>query len=100
MTARRSADAVEPTSACWRTWRLSPGADGEGRHEGRPAVDGLARSWSAAAPARMRPIEGGWNAFLTSSASVDIVRSAGQHLHQRGGRKIAWFGWPKDDQAP
>jgi len=43
------------------------------------------------------PDKGGWNAFLTSSASVDIVDPlANTYINAIG--ENAWFGWPKDDE--
>jgi len=44
-----------------------------------------------------RPDKGGWNAFLTSSASVDIADPlANPYINAVGDN--AWFGWPKDDE--
>ena len=47
-------------------------ADGEGRLQGRHAVDGLADAWCRAAPRRTRR-RGGWNIFLTSWVAADIT---------------------------
>ena len=42
------------------------------------------------------PDKGGWNAFLTSSASVDIVDPlVNTYINMIGDN--AWFGWPKDE---
>jgi peptide/nickel transport system substrate-binding protein len=43
------------------------------------------------------PSQGGWNAFLTSSASVDVVDPLVNSFIDAAGRN-AWFGWPKDDE--
>ena len=40
------------------------------------------------------PDKGGWNAFLTSSAAVDIVDPlANTYINAVGDN--AWFGWPR-----
>ena len=61
-------------------------------------VDMQSMDWSTLVSRRSRkdpPDKGGWNAFLTSSASVDIVDPlANTYINAVG--ENAWFGWPKD----
>jgi peptide/nickel transport system substrate-binding protein len=63
-------------------------------------VDMQSMDWQTVVSRRARkdpPDKGGWNAFLTSSASVDIVDPlANTYINAAGDG--AWFGWPKDDQ--
>ena len=63
-------------------------------------VDMQSMDWQTLVSRRARkdpPDKGGWNAFLTSSASVDIVDPlANTYINAIGDN--AWFGWPKDDE--
>ncbi len=63
-------------------------------------VDMQSMDWQTLVSRRARkdpPDKGGWNAFLTSSASVDIVDPlANTYINAVG--ENAWFGWPKDDE--
>jgi peptide/nickel transport system substrate-binding protein len=62
-------------------------------------VDLQAMDWSTLVNRRAKkdpPDKGGWNVFMTSSASVDIVDPlANSYINAAG--DSAWFGWPKDD---
>src|SRR6266481_5533285 len=62
-------------------------------------VDMQSMDWQTLVSRRARkdpPDKGGWNAFLTSSASVDIVDPlANTYINAIG--ENAWFGWPKDE---
>ena len=69
-------------------------ADGEGRLQGRHAVDGLADPGGASrqeGPAHA----GGWHAFLTSWVSADILNPVSTGFSTRRCDK-ALFGWPCD----
>ena len=63
-------------------------------------VDMQSMDWSTLVSRRSRkdpPDKGGWNAFLTSSASVDIVDPlANTYINAVG--ENAWFGWPTDPE--
>ena len=63
-------------------------------------VDMQSMDWQTLVSRRARkdpPDKGGWNAFLTSSAAVDIVDPlANTYINAVGAN--AWFGWPKDDE--
>ena len=63
-------------------------------------VDMQSMDWQTLVSRRARkdpPDKGGWNAFLTSSASVDIVDPlANTYINAIG--ENAWFGWPTDDE--
>ena len=63
-------------------------------------VDMQSMDWQTLVSRRARkdpPDKGGWNAFLTSSAAVDIVDPlANTYINAVG--ENAWFGWPKDDE--
>ena len=63
-------------------------------------VDLQSMDWTTLVSRRARkdaPDKGGWNAFLTSSASVDIVDPlVNTYINAVG--ENAWFGWPKDDE--
>ncbi|MBR2819578.1 MAG: ABC transporter substrate-binding protein [Reyranella sp.] len=63
-------------------------------------VDMVSMDWQTLVSRRARkgpPDKGGWNAFLTSSAAVDIVDPlANTYINAVG--ENAWFGWPKDDE--
>jgi peptide/nickel transport system substrate-binding protein len=63
-------------------------------------VDMQSMDWSTLVSRRARkdpPDKGGWNAFLTSSASVDIVDPlANTYINAVG--ENAWFGWPTDPE--
>jgi peptide/nickel transport system substrate-binding protein len=63
-------------------------------------VDMQSMDWQTLVSRRARkdpPDKGGWNAFLTSSASVDIVDPlANTYINAVG--DTAWFGWPKDEE--
>jgi peptide/nickel transport system substrate-binding protein len=62
-------------------------------------VDMQSMDWQTLVSRRTKkdpPDKGGWNAFLTSSASVDIVDPlANTYINAIG--ENAWFGWPKDE---
>jgi peptide/nickel transport system substrate-binding protein len=62
-------------------------------------VDMQSMDWQTLVSRRTKkdpPDKGGWNAFLTSSASVDIVDPlANTYINAIG--ENAWFGWPTDD---
>ena len=62
-------------------------------------VDMQTMDWQTLVSRRARkdpPDKGGWNAFLTSSASVDIVDPlANTYINAVG--ENAWFGWPTDE---
>ena len=63
-------------------------------------VDMQSMDWQTLVSRRARkdpPDKGGWNAFLTSSASVDIVDPLSNSYINAVGEN-AWFGWPKDDE--
>ena len=63
-------------------------------------VDMQSMDWQTLVSRRARkdpPDKGGWNAFLTSSASVDIVDPLSNSYINAVG-ETAWFGWPKDDE--
>ena len=63
-------------------------------------VDLQSMDWTTLVGRRARkdaPDKGGWNAFLTSSASVDIVDPLVNTFIDAVGEN-AWFGWPKDDE--
>jgi len=54
--------------------------------------------WSSLVGRRAKkepPDQGGWNAFLTSSAAVDIVNPA-SHAYINASCDKAWFGWACD----
>jgi peptide/nickel transport system substrate-binding protein len=63
-------------------------------------VDMVSMDWQTLVSRRARkdpPDKGGWNAFLTSSAAVDIVDPlANTYINAVG--ENAWFGWPKDEE--
>ena len=63
-------------------------------------VEMVSMDWQTLVSRRARkdpPDKGGWNAFLTSSAAVDIVDPlANTYINAVG--ENAWFGWPKDDE--
>ena len=63
-------------------------------------VDMQSMDWQTLVSRRAKkdpPDKGGWNAFLTSSASVDIVDPlANTYINAVG--ENAWFGWPKDEE--
>jgi len=63
-------------------------------------VDMQSMDWQTLVSRRARkdpPDKGGWNAFLTSSASVDIVDPlANTYINAVG--ENAWFGWPTDPE--
>jgi peptide/nickel transport system substrate-binding protein len=63
-------------------------------------VDMQSMDWSTLVSRRSRkdpPDKGGWNAFLTSSASVDIVDPlVNTYINAVG--ENAWFGWPTDPE--
>ena len=63
-------------------------------------VDMQSMDWSTLVSRRSRkdpPDKGGWNAFMTSSASVDIVDPlANTYINAVG--ENAWFGWPSDPE--
>ena len=63
-------------------------------------VDMQSMDWQTVVSRRARkdpPDKGGWNAFLTSSASVDIVDPlANTYINAVG--ENAWFGWPSDPE--
>jgi peptide/nickel transport system substrate-binding protein len=55
--------------------------------------------WSSLVGRRAKkdpPDQGGWNAFLTSSAAVDIVNPA-THAYINASCDKAWFGWACDE---
>ena len=60
-------------------------------------VDLQSMDWQTLGSRRARkdaPDKGGWNVFLTSSASVDIVDPlVNTYINAVG--ESAWFGWPK-----
>ncbi len=62
-------------------------------------VDMQSMDWQTLVSRRARkdpPDKGGWNAFLTSSSSVDIVDPlANTYINAVG--ENAWFGWPTDE---
>ena len=61
-------------------------------------VDMQSMDWSSLVARRAKkepPAQGGWNAFLTSSAAVDIVDPAG-HAYINASCDKAWFGWACD----
>jgi len=63
-------------------------------------VDMQSMDWQTLVSRRARkdpPDKGGWNAFLTSSASVDVVDPLSNSYINAIGEN-AWFGWPKDDE--
>ena len=63
-------------------------------------VDMQSMDWRTLVGRRARkdfPNKGGWNAFLTSSASVDVVDPLANSFADASGAS-AWFGWPKDDE--
>ncbi|MEA2811017.1 MAG: peptide/nickel transport system substrate-binding protein [Rhodospirillaceae bacterium] len=63
-------------------------------------VDMQSMDWQTLVSRRARkdpPDKGGWNAFLTSSASADIVDPLSNSYINAVGEN-AWFGWPKDDE--
>jgi peptide/nickel transport system substrate-binding protein len=62
-------------------------------------VDMQSMDWQTLVSRRAKkdpPDKGGWNAFLTSSASVDIVDPLANTYTNAVGDG-AWFGWPKDE---
>ncbi|HTR85641.1 MAG TPA: ABC transporter substrate-binding protein [Reyranella sp.] len=62
-------------------------------------VDLQAMDWSTLVNRRAKkdpPDKGGWNVFMTSSASVDVVDPLGNTYINAAGDG-AWFGWPKDE---
>jgi peptide/nickel transport system substrate-binding protein len=61
-------------------------------------VDMQSMDWSSLVARRAKkepPAQGGWNAFLTSSAAVDIVNPA-SHAYINASCDKAWFGWACD----
>jgi len=63
-------------------------------------VDMKTMDWQTLVGRRARkdyPHNGGWNAFLTSAASVDVVDPLVNGFVDASGAS-AWFGWPKDDE--
>ena len=46
---------------------------------------------------RRAAYNGGWNAFLTTAASVDVVDPLVNSFTNATGEN-AWFGWPTDDE--
>jgi peptide/nickel transport system substrate-binding protein len=62
-------------------------------------VDMQSMDWQTLVSRRAKkdpPDKGGWNVFLTSSASVDIVDPLANTYTNAIGDN-AWFGWPKDE---
>jgi peptide/nickel transport system substrate-binding protein len=62
-------------------------------------VDMQSMDWQTLVSRRAKkdpPDKGGWNVFMTSSASVDIVDPLANTYTNAVGDK-AWFGWPKDE---
>ncbi|HYD08435.1 MAG TPA: ABC transporter substrate-binding protein [Reyranella sp.] len=62
-------------------------------------VDMHSMDWQTLVSRRAKkdpPDKGGWNVFLTSSASVDIVDPLANTYTNAVGDG-AWFGWPKDE---
>ena len=68
--------------------------DGKGRLQGRHAVDGLANGGCRRAK-KDPPAQGGWNAFLTSWVSADILNPVSTAFLNASCDK-ALFGWPCD----
>jgi peptide/nickel transport system substrate-binding protein len=63
-------------------------------------VDMQTMDWQTLVGRRARkdfPNEGGWDAFLTSAASVDVVDPLVNGFVNASGAS-AWFGWPNDDE--
>jgi peptide/nickel transport system substrate-binding protein len=63
-------------------------------------VDMQTMDWQTLVSRRARkdlPSKGGWNAFLSSAASVDVVDPLVNSFTHATGTN-AWFGWPKDDE--
>ena len=63
-------------------------------------VDMQTMDWQTLVSRRARkdfPNKGGWDAFLTSSASVDVVDPLVNSFVDASGAS-AFFGWPKDDE--
>jgi peptide/nickel transport system substrate-binding protein len=62
-------------------------------------VDMQSMDWQTLVTRRAKkdpPDKGGWNVFMTSSASVDIVDPLANAYTNAVGDG-AWFGWPKDE---
>ena len=62
-------------------------------------VDMQSMDWQTLVSRRAKkdpPDKGGWNVFMTSSASVDIVDPLANAFINAVGDG-AWFGWPKDE---
>jgi peptide/nickel transport system substrate-binding protein len=63
-------------------------------------VDMQSMDWQTLVSRRAKkdpPDKGGWNAFLTSSAAVEVADPlANTYINAVG--ENAWFGWPKDDE--
>jgi peptide/nickel transport system substrate-binding protein len=63
-------------------------------------VDMQSMDWQTLVSRRAKkdpPDKGGWNAFLTSSAAVEVADPLGNTYINAVGEN-AWFGWPKDDE--
>ena len=63
-------------------------------------VDMQSMEWARLVARRAKkdaPAQGGWNAFLTSSAAVDIVNPA-THAYINASCDKAWFGWACDPE--
>jgi peptide/nickel transport system substrate-binding protein len=63
-------------------------------------VDMQTMDWQTLVSRRARkdfPNKGGWNAFLTSAASVDVVDPLANSFVDASAAN-AWFGWPRDDE--
>ena len=61
-------------------------------------VDYVATDWGSVVTRRANkgPVsEGGWSAFCTAWAGVDMLNPAG-HISLRANGQQAWFGWPTD----
>ena len=61
-------------------------------------VDYIATDWGSVVTRRANkgPVsEGGWSAFCTAWAGVDMLNPAG-HISLRANGQQAWFGWPTD----
>jgi peptide/nickel transport system substrate-binding protein len=63
-------------------------------------VDMQSMDWQTLVSRRAKkdpPDKGGWNAFLTSSAAVEVADPLANTYINAAGDK-AWFGWPKDEK--
>ena len=61
-------------------------------------VDYVATDWGSVVTRRANkgPVsEGGWSAFCTAWAGIDMLNPAG-HISLRANGEKAWFGWPTD----